>query len=32
MEPLAPLSRELARVKRLAASQKTLAYCFCSVE
>jgi protease-4 len=32
LEPLAPLSRELARVKRLAASQKTLAYCFCSVE
>jgi protease IV len=32
MEPLAPLSRELARVKRLAASHKSLAYCFCSVE
>jgi len=30
--PLAPLRDELARVKRLAASQRPLAYCFCSVE
>jgi protease IV len=32
VEPFAPLRDELARVKRLAASQRPLAYCFCSVE
>jgi protease-4 len=32
VEPFAPLRNELARVKRLAASQRPLAYCFCSVE
>jgi protease-4 len=32
VEPLAPLRNELARVKRLAASQRPLAYCFCTVE
>ena len=32
IEPFAPLRDELARVKRLAASQRPLAYCFCSVE
>lgn len=30
--PFAPLGREFARVKRLAASQRPLAYCFCSVQ
>jgi len=32
VEPFAPLRDELARIKRLAASQRPLAYCFCSVE
>jgi protease-4 len=32
VEPFAPLREELARVKRLAASERPMAYCFCSVE
>ena len=32
VEPFAPLRTELARVKRMAASQHPLAYCFCSVQ
>jgi protease IV len=32
VEPFAPLRDELTRVKRLAASQRPLAYCFCSVQ
>jgi protease IV len=32
LAPLAPLRTELERVQRLTATQKPLAYCFCSVE